>query len=408
MKKFSFLLLMLFCTIIFSQDVKHRLPFYFNYIVVPQGNVNECIIVYKIPYNRLVFVKDKNAYTTGVSLSFEIKKDSVIERVFDERIVSTKSYNNTLSSKLFLEGIAKVRLKEGTYKILPSIELHNTNISAPFREVDIKIERDENNFVKPFVVSSEKYFCDNQEVYILQNFRGNISFSNNSQKLLLPVQNISPEELKVTISRDKKEIFTSKIKKSYKGRVDLSVCDNKVVISKDTLGTTTFYELPDFSKKIPEGLFEIKIEADTISKTFKMESEWIDKPRSVRNMTLAVKVLEIIGEEDNFDDNYDDNYNDLVKFWKKYDPTPDTEFNELMDEFYTRVDYCVKKFSTLKAFNGAFTDRGEMYIKYGEPDIVDRNYNKRNEIIETWTYKEQNQIFMFKDVSGTGDFKLIK
>jgi len=408
MKKFWFFLIIIFCTTIFSQETKNRIPLFFNYISIPAVNDSEFIIVYKIPYNKLVFVKNKNQFKAGVSVSFDIKKDSVIERVFDERSVSTKSYNNTLSSKLFLEGIVKTRIKPGKYKIIPSIEVHNTNISVPFPEFEIQIKKENNLFLKPLVIKEEKYYCDNNEVFIMENIRGNILFSSNSSKLLIPVQKYSPDSLKIRVKQNNKELFFSHIGKTYKGKIKFSICDNKITISKDTLGETSFYELTNFGKNISEGKFEIKIESGDKSKTYMMESEWIDKPKSLYNITLAVKVLKIIEEEDNFDKNFDSEYKDLVKFWKRYDPTPDTEFNELMNEFYSRVDYSIKKFSTLKSFDGAFTDRGKTFIKYGEPDIIDRNYNKRNEVIETWTYKKQNILFTFKDISGSGNFEIVK
>lgn len=409
MKKLFFFVVIFFCSLLFSQNIKQRLPFFFNYIVVPQEQGNKCIISYKIPFNRLVFVKDQNSFKTGVSISFEIKKDSMIERAFDERVFYTDNYENTLSPNLFLEGIVKTNLEEGKYKIIPSIELHHTNISAPLGEAVIIVEKDESTFLKPFVVKKGKHFCEEDEVYLLTNFRGNISYSNPDSKLLFPVRNFSPDSIKITIVQDEKEVFDTLLTKSYKGEIDITVCDNKIVLPKINSGDISFYELTNFSDKVSEGKFEVQMETGEKKKSFALESEWIDKPRSLRNLTLAVRALRIIDEDKNFHNEFnDEEYKDLIEFWKKYDPTPETEFNELMNEFYTRVDYSIKKFSTLKSFDGAFTDRGKVYVKFGKPDKIDRNYNKRNETIEIWIYAEQNTQFVFKDISGTGDFKIIE
>lgn len=408
MKKLIVLTLLLFSVLQFAQDIKHRLPIFFDYIVIPQETTNECIISYKIPFNQLLFVKDKTLFKSGVSINFEIKNGDFIKRVYDEREIFTSKYKNTQSSILFLEGIVKTNLKEGTYKITPTIELHNTNISSELLESELRVKKEDENFIKPFVITNDEIVCEGKEVYTLNNFRGNISFSNLDSKLLIPIKKILADSIKIIINQSNNKIVDRYIKSEFKGEVDLEICDNKIIIPKNGSSKFNFYILKDFADVLDEGKLELIVEINDIKKTFQLESEWINKPKSLKNILIAVKALKLIDEENNFNDNFDDeSYEDLKKFWKKYDPTPDTEFNELMNEFYKRVDYSIREFSTIQSFDGAFTDRGEVYVKFGKPEKIERNYNKRNEIIETWIYSELNKVFIFKDISGTGDFKLI-
>ena len=69
--------------------------------------------------------------------------------------------------------------------------------------------------------------------------------------------------------------------------------------------------------------------------------------------------------------NSDENYKQSSKYkkdkegyfydlWKDMDPTPDTEHNELMDEYYKRVSYANENFDGWK--EGWETDRGMIYI----------------------------------------------
>ena len=65
-----------------------------------------------------------------------------------------------------------------------------------------------------------------------------------------------------------------------------------------------------------------------------------------------------------------DKENYFYNLWKAMDPTPKTEFNELMDEYYRRVSYANENFEGWK--EGWETDRGMIYILFGPPDQVER------------------------------------
>jgi GWxTD domain-containing protein len=99
---------------------------------------------------------------------------------------------------------------------------------------------------------------------------------------------------------------------------------------------------------------------------------------------------------------------ELQKYWHKYDPTPKTKFNELMNEYYNRIDYAMKNFAPLSGDNGADTDRGRIYIKYGMPEKIERSSNDDGKVEELWIYTKENLSFRFVDKNGTGEFPLAK
>jgi GWxTD domain-containing protein len=59
----------------------------------------------------------------------------------------------------------------------------------------------------------------------------------------------------------------------------------------------------------------------------------------------------------------------VENFWKRRDPTPDTEENEYKEEIYRRIAYANDHYAS--GIPGWKTDRGMIYIKYGAPDEVD-------------------------------------
>jgi len=98
------------------------------------------------------------------------------------------------------------------------------------------------------------------------------------------------------------------------------------------------------------------------------------------------------------------------EYWTKRDPTPDTEENELMDEFYDRVEFANFYFTVNTVDkDGWETDRGEIYIKYGQPTSVDRHINDLNvPPYEIWFYSNLERRFIFEDRSGYGEYTLVK
>lgn len=58
----------------------------------------------------------------------------------------------------------------------------------------------------------------------------------------------------------------------------------------------------------------------------------------------------------------------LADFWRRYDPTPDTAHNEILEEFHRRVAFADLNYSESK--RGASSDRGRVYVRYGAPDEV--------------------------------------
>lgn len=94
------------------------------------------------------------------------------------------------------------------------------------------------------------------------------------------------------------------------------------------------------------------------------------------------------------------------RLWKKRDPTPLTEYNELMEEYFGRVAYANESFQGWEP--GWETDRGMIYILFGPPDEIQRtNPSTTNSMIyQIWNYYKINKQFVFRDQNGFGDYRL--
>lgn len=93
-------------------------------------------------------------------------------------------------------------------------------------------------------------------------------------------------------------------------------------------------------------------------------------------------------------------------FWQSKDPSPETEENEWRDEYYRRIRFANRQYSN--PFQpGWRTDFGMVYIKYGEPDDVERfPFELGQKPHEIWYYYGQRRQFLFVDVRGNGEYEL--
>jgi GWxTD domain-containing protein len=97
----------------------------------------------------------------------------------------------------------------------------------------------------------------------------------------------------------------------------------------------------------------------------------------------------------------------IQDFWKKRDPTPDTEENEFKQEFYERIEYANERFK--EGIPGWKTDRGRIYIYFGFPDRIEHQPMLNSDEIKgylLWVYYRYNFAVEFIDRRGDNTYEL--
>ncbi len=139
----------------------------------------------------------------------------------------------------------------------------------------------------------------------------------------------------------------------------------------------------------------------------------------------------------------------IEQYWTDRDPTLETEANELRMEHYARIQHANHRFGAMRV-TGMESDRGRIYIRYGEPDQISSGFsaqsfmtplggfsqhtdqsqisgprggfNVEEKAYEIWTYSERGRFlgdrrnrgaglqlqFVFVDVEGWGNYSLIQ
>lgn len=96
------------------------------------------------------------------------------------------------------------------------------------------------------------------------------------------------------------------------------------------------------------------------------------------------------------------------EFWLSHDPSPGTPENELKESYYRRIEQANRNFRVMKK-EGWRTDRGMIFIQYGEPDqIEDYPFESNTKAYQIWYYYglKVPRKFVFVDNWGDGDFQL--
>jgi GWxTD domain-containing protein len=100
----------------------------------------------------------------------------------------------------------------------------------------------------------------------------------------------------------------------------------------------------------------------------------------------------------------------MFEFWKNRDDNPATPDNEAFRKYFQNVELADSKYSGLgKA--GWKTDRGRVFLLYGEPSEVERYPNQlETRPYEIWSYNgiEGGVYFVFADLTGFSDYTLIQ
>ena len=398
---------------IFAQQANQKV--YLNTYVIPSDSNYNCYVTYKVPYRNLVFTKNDNSFVGGLSFIIEVSSgDSVIANRSTDQLIKLDEYDETNSGNEYLEGLISLPLDTGKYEIQPVIKVLNTDNEYRLKNVDLKIDSTSTgSFIKPLVTYSNRFECGNTENPRLYNSDDVIPYSSVNYDLLIPVADTAFKYIDVEIHVRDSTIFSKRINKYYRYGLVLEKC-NGAVIAVNKPGSILFniFELNNFTNRLDEGIIDLKISHGEKQKKYNLNVVWVNKPRALYNIEFAIDLLSIIGEgsiiesiKDLGEERY---YLGLKEFWKKYDPDPATPFNELMYEFYRRVDYAEKNFSALGDSEGVFSDRGKIYIKYGEPTKIERKYSEKNDILEIWEYSKINKTFIFSDKTGVGNFELIE
>lgn len=356
----------------------------------------------EIPLENLQFKKNYNTKLYDASINYTIKiTNSTNEVVVNESISDYVSTNKDMQKNL--DESAKYIVKEyylnpGNYKIEVSL-------------TDINTKKDK---------------VINKNLSVNDYSRKDVSFSDimlvsklkqeNGKKVITPlvdknIDNIKDLFLFFEIYNSKNENLTNIF--SYK------VTDNKNNIIEK--GDFTYTLIPGINKHFEKvqtknmiyGDYKLEI-SDKINGEILASKDFFNRmigiPVNLKNLDLLIDQMIYIASSDDINKIRrsaagDERQKSFIEFWKSKDPSPGTSRNELMIEYYKRINTANERYSHY--IDGWKTDMGMVYIIFGEPNNIERYpFTENTKPYEIWDFYSLNKQFIFVDESGFGDYKL--
>lgn len=136
---------------------------------------------------------------------------------------------------------------------------------------------------------------------------------------------------------------------------------------------------------------------------------WLGLFEQLQDLDVAIAQLKYIAKEREIREmreapTFEERLRLFQAFWDRRDPSPGSPRNERMEEYYYRVAHAARRYGRLDG-TGWQTDQGEVFIRFGDPDRVERRPGPRPS--EIWYYNRIGRRFIFVDDSGSGDFRLL-
>lgn len=413
-KKYTFIVLFL---VLSSQNVFSQspfLPFFYNIYSIPNDSTYEVFYTFRIANDKLVFEKNDDIWKAGFKISLEITDTlgNFVYRTSKDKDVNEDGFEATNYNDKYTQGVLNFNLKPGSYRLSSLFYDNNSGSEFKLRPVTIKLDvKDERKSLTPIIVNA--YTRGQNDEFIVTNFEGNIPFDELEYNILIPVKDTNVKQINVIVVNNKDTVYNSYVKEYVQSSLTIKEEDNTILL--DNSAEDKIYNvfiLRNLSRHLTEGPLNIYVSSDDLfdEKPFFKLVKWYNKPISLSDSEFAIESLQFIEKQDTIEKMLDqpaeEYFSILFKYWEKVDPTPNTKFNPLMKEYYSRVDYAARSFSSVSGKNGLHTDRGKVYIQYGKPKDINRTSDNLGKVVEIWTYERPNLTFYFIDEKGTGEFTL--
>jgi GWxTD domain-containing protein len=358
-------------------------------------------IVFDVPYNRLLFVKQDTLFIAQYEVTVEIRdKQNKLTGLKDlKRVVRVEGFRETLVTNKFATVIVTFGLAPGVY----NVTVVGTDQQSKYSQTYNKSITLPDFSAGKVNVSSIAFLQKPPSIHL---FRDNIlpatreAFKNDFYAYV--------ETVVDTPSTPVKLIYSLETQSKRK------IAQGDTIIQNSNRVKQGWFKIP--ANALAIGTYYIVVRAQVgssykeISKSFAISASKF-RAHEV-NLSEAILPMKYIMEKDDWQrlvSAPDTLKTKLFKeFWKRRDPTPDTQENELFQEFYDRVKYA-NRFYSVGNFTGWQSDRGRVYIIYGPPNEIDQRtsgqgFTKKYEI---WYYASVQKRFIFQEDVGIGFYRLV-
>lgn len=246
---------------------------------------------------------------------------------------------------------------------------------------------------------------------IVLNPRGTVAYGGDT--LLVYVEGFGytkPADLPIEV-RDEHDSVVVRSTMHFTGTGGVEGRTLRVVPESAPLGQLEVLVGPDNAvhNTIPANRFAIAPGGDAVHRTNALVSfstAWV-----VTNFDDLLSLLRYFGENRRVEAMRRAKGTDRISLWQDFfkstDPNPATPENEALDQYFSRIAIANQRYRET-GFPGWRSDRGEVFIVLGDPDVVQdqsAQLQNANRVIR-WEYTNYRILLYFQDITGFGRFQL--
>ncbi len=380
-----------------------RIRYYQDFLNFADSNQTRMDVFVQVPFRGIQFVKTsgglRGSYSITVSVYDEDKERLIIEKMWNEKI-KVKSFSEASDRDNFNISHRSFNLKPGKYFIKTTLMDKDSKQEFPSENVFEVKDFSEKPAVSDIMLISSRTTVKGKSK-IIPNISRNISGERKGIDIYFEVYTDKPSEntIEYVISNKDKDILYTSIQKR-----------------KFDAGTTRiYYTVEDTSLSMGNYMLSVFVkdnEGDLVAASHKpFYSRLPGLPVTIEDIDKAIAQLRYIANPDELDyieegKTEAEKTKRFIEFWKKKDPSPGNEENEVFEEYYRRVAYANESFSSYS--EGWRSDRGMVFIILGAPNYVERHpFDYDSKPYEVWQYYDLNKSFVFVDETGFGDYRLV-
>jgi GWxTD domain-containing protein len=410
-----------------SQDNRNsnKENIFFESITFPSNDSadsNTVYLLYKIRLSELNFDKSDNIKLNSFSaypvFDIEIKDNTGIirKRIHKNDTVTIEDYSLLNRQDQYYNGVFKTKLSAIDYSINFLITVNNIDIYNK-RTSLAKSQKNNLQIVGNPVLVNLESGTEAKYIPSITNNTINLKFPNPALIMFTSPSKRSNLSATITYVPDSGNplqsyplTYNAKVVNIDNKGIDCAKIGNTIKGLLVNNQNSAIYQIDIPNEMVYPGNFNLLIidrsKKDTLKYEYKVQ--WIDKPSSLEKRSTVQEVMSYILTDDEIREFKNSKKEDqfLYNYWQKLDPTPQTYYNEAMNAYFTRVDEAKTKFATIYHADGALTQRGKIYILFGQPDTM-LNELKESKPIERWEYKKLKKQFIF-EITTPGEYKLIQ
>lgn len=322
-------------------------------------------VALSMPSSALRFERGRDGFTAEYTVSLKFMQDSVVMQRLDDRqrvVVGTFAETGRVDESVLYQNA--VALKPGRYVVeLQTADAHSSRGFATTDTVDVPAYGPQSTRLgTPVVVySADGRPTRDTRPELIPNPRHTVNYGVESPKLYVETYG-APADMPVQVNvTDEK---------------GASIWTAHAVLPRggDTLRSGVL-DLP--GDKLPLGRMWVEVSADgaTSARTpllLTISDQWM-----IANIDEVIEFLRYVAFQDELDSlkagTPADQRAAWDTFWAKRDPIGTTATNEFRDQFFERVRYATDNFRE-PGLMGWKTQRGEVYIVLGPPDMMAERY----------------------------------